>query len=86
MGTLTTLAWRPFIDPIDLHGSWYVLLIPLSFGIALTYRAVRVTDFEKFWLKVVALTVQIVVSMMLLGLASYVFIQWLVPLLMPMPE
>lgn len=83
---LLTLAWRPFLDPIDLHGSWYLLLIPLSFFIAMVYRAVRVPDFQGYWRKVLVLTFQIIVSMILLGLASYLIIQVVVPLLMPMPE
>lgn len=86
LGPALTLAWRPFIDPISLHGSWFLLLVPLSLGVAVVYRAVRVADFEKFWWKVTVLTVQIVVSMILLGAASYLFIQWLVPMLAPMPD
>lgn len=80
------LAWRPFLDPLDLHGPWFVLLVPLAFGIAVTYRAVRVATFERFWRKVLILTFQIVVSMVLLGIASYLFIQVAVPMLLPMPE
>jgi len=80
------LAWRPFLDPLDLHSRWFVLLVPLAFGIAVTYRAVRVATFEKFWRKVLVLTFQIVLSMVLLGIASYLFIQVAVPMLLPMPE
>ena len=36
------LAWRPFLDPLDLHGYWWAFLFPLSLGIAFTYKAVRV--------------------------------------------
>ena len=86
MPPLHTLAWRPFLDPISVHGTWYLLLIPLAFGIAMVYRAVRLADLGGYWWKVLALTVQIVVSMILLGLASYLFIQVAVPFLMPMPE
>ncbi len=81
-----SIGWRPFLDPIDLHRQWFALLVPLAFGIAVTYRAVRVATFEKFWRKVLILTFQIVVSMILLGVASYVFIQVVVPMLLPMPE
>ncbi len=79
-------SWRPFLDPLDLHGAWFLLLVPLSFGIAVVYRAVRVTDFQKFWARVVVLTIQIVLSMVLLGVASYLFIQVAAPMLLPMPE
>ncbi len=84
--SLGTLAWRPFLDPLDLHRQWFLLLVPLAFGIALTYRAVRVNTFERYWLKTVILTIQIVLAMILLGTAAYVFIQFAVPYLLPMPE
>ncbi len=80
-----TLAWRPFLDPLQMHSLWFVLLVPLSFGIAVAYRAVRVATFKHFWFKVCVLTVQIVVSMILLGIASYLFVQLIVPMLVPMP-
>lgn len=83
---LLAASWRPFLDPIDLHGLWFLLLIPLALGIAVVYRAVRVADFHNYWGRVAALTVQIVVSMVLLGIASYLFIQVAVPMLLPMPE
>ena len=82
----TTLAWRPFLDPLQIHSLWFMLLVPLAFGIAIAYRAVRVATFDHFWFKVSVLTVQIVVSMILLGIASYLFIQILVPMLLPMPS
>lgn len=91
MGLLSAMlplatSWRPFLDPLDLHGAWFVLLVPLALGISVVYRAVRVSDFQKFWVKVIILTVQIVLSMVLLGVASYLFIQVAVPMLLPMPE
>ena len=84
--TALTLAWRPFLDPLQIHSLWFVLLVPLALGISIGYRAVRVASFEHFWFKVSVLTVQIVVSMILLGVASYFFIQILVPMLLPMPQ
>ena len=83
---LAQTGWRPFLDPINLHRQWFLLLVPLAFGIAVTYRAVRVNTFEKFWRKVIILTFQIVLSMILLGVGSYLFIQIAVPMLLPMPE
>lgn len=81
-----TLAWRPILDPLDLHRQWFLLLVPLAFGIAVTYRAIRVNTFKGYWVKTIILTVQIVVAMILLGFASYIFIQFLVPMLLPMPD
>jgi len=80
-----TLAWRPFLDPIDAHGWWYLLLIPLSLGISLAHRAVRLNDMSKYPRAVASLTAQIVVAIAALGVACYLIIQVLVPLLTPMP-
>ncbi len=82
----TTLAWRPILDPLGLHRQWFFLLVPLAFGIAVTSRAVRVNTFEKYWIKTIILTVQIVLAMILLGAASYLFIHLAVPYLLPMPD
>jgi hypothetical protein len=42
------LAYRPFIDP--LRGGWnywYLFLLPLSFLVALVYKAVRLDDLSR---------------------------------------
>ncbi len=68
-------SYRPFIDPIDLHGHWYLLLIPLAFGVSMAYKAVRVKTMDRYWRNVFAMTAQIVVGMLLLGLASYFLVE-----------
>ena len=83
---LSSLAWRPFLDPIDAHGWWFLLVVPMSFGIAVVYRAVRVHTLQGYWRRVLTLTAQIVISMILLGIASYLFVQVVVPALAPMPD
>ena len=36
------IAYTPFIDPINgVHGWWYLLLVPLCFGISVIYRALK---------------------------------------------
>jgi len=84
--SLTTLAWRPFLDPMNLHTWWYLLLIPLALGIALPYRAVRQTEMTHYLRDVASLTAQIVVGVAALGFASFIVIQVLVPMLAPMPQ
>lgn len=80
------LAWRPFLDPLNAHGAWWAFLIPLSFLIALTYRAVRSPEpgGVRYWRQVLVMTGQIVVAMVLLGVAAFVFVEHLLPLLVPM--
>ena len=56
----TTLAYTPFIDPIDLHTVWFLLLIPLGLLIAMAYKAVRVPDMADYWRQTIKFAIQIV--------------------------
>jgi len=69
------LAWRPFLDPLTLHDHWYVLLIPLALGIAITYKAVRVPDPRRFWRPVAEFAFLIVAGMIALGAATFLFVE-----------
>lgn len=75
---LLTAAWRPFIDPLDLHALWWVLLIPMALGVSVVYKAVRVRDLSRYWREVAIMTTQIVLAMILLGAAVYLFIEFYV--------
>lgn len=66
--------YRPFIDPLELHQWWFLMLIPMSLGVAMVYRAVRLPTLEKYWTSVMVMTLQIIGGMLLLAAASY----WLV--------
>ena len=83
MNGLTTLAWRPFLDPLDLHHWWFVLLIPLALGVAGTYKAVRVWDFKDYYRQTAIMTVQIVFGVGALAAGSYVFVLYVAPLILP---
>ena len=80
--TLHALAWRPFIDPIGVTSEfWWALLVPLAFGVAVAYKAVRIEDLKHYWTQVLIMTVQIVVAIVGLGLATYLFLEVYVRLL-----
>ncbi|MGE3109138.1 MAG: hypothetical protein AB7G11_17325 [Phycisphaerales bacterium] len=68
------LAWRPFLDPLNVHDSWWWFLIPMAFGISVVYKAARMPSLDRYWRAVLAMTVQIIVGMILLALASYLFV------------
>src|SRR5262249_58964839 len=80
---MTLLAYRPFIDYISADRWWYLLLIPMALGIALAYKAVRVPDLKDYPREVAIMTVQIIVAMIVLGVASYLFVQYIVPAVVP---
>ena len=72
----------PFVDPINVfHDWWYLLLIPLSFGIAVIYRALKMPNLDRFWRAVAMMTVQIVLVMAALAVALVVLVELAIPLL-----
>ena len=76
------LAYIPFLDPIDaFHDWWYLLLVPLSFGISVIYKALRMPRLDGFWRQVAIMTTQIVIGMIALAICLVVLVQVLIPLL-----
>ena len=72
-------AWRPFLDPIDAHEWWYLLLVPMSFFISIAYKAVRLQTLDGFWKAVVIMTIQIILGMLALAAAFYLLVQVYIP-------
>jgi hypothetical protein len=74
--------YRPFIDPIQVHGKWWLMVIPMAFGVAVVYKAVRIRNLSGsgYWLGVLKMMVEIIAGMALLGVLSYgvvmVYARW----------
>ena len=86
MNGLLPLAYRPFLDPILVFNEyWFWLIIPLALGIAAAYKAVRVLDMKTYPREVGVFTVQIIVGILALGIAALVIIEYLLPIIAPMP-
>ena len=83
---IPSLAYTPFLDPLDLHRWWFVLLIPMALGVAMVYKAVRMASLERYWRHVASMASSIVIGIILLGAAMYAMIEWIVPLIAPMPD
>jgi hypothetical protein len=79
------LAYRPFIDPLPVDHWWYLMLVPMALGISVAYKATRVKDLKDFPREFLIMTVQIVVAMIALGVASYLFVQFIAPMVTPNP-
>lgn len=76
------IAYVPFLDPINVfHEWWYLLLVPLSFGISVIYRALKLQSLDHYWRAVFTMTAQIVVAMIGLGIALVVLVVVILPLL-----
>ena len=77
------VGWRPFLDPIDIHRSWFLMLLPMSFLISMAYKAVRLPDLDTYWRSVLVMTMQIIVGMIALGLGFFILIQYVLPRIAP---
>ncbi|UYV11668.1 MAG: hypothetical protein NCW75_10200 [Phycisphaera sp.] len=76
------LAWRPLIDPIDAHAWWFMLLLPIALLVSLAWKAVRVDDIKRLPRPVIVMTVQVILAMLGLGLAAFVGLVVVLPILM----
>ena len=76
------LAYIPFVEPIHiLQEWWYLLLIPLAFGISVIYKALRSSQLQRYWQSVLFMTGRIVAAMIALSLVLVFLVQVLVPLI-----
>jgi hypothetical protein len=78
--------WRPILDPLSMHEYWWLLLFPLSLGISVAYKAVRVPTLDGYLRAVLILTTQIILAMILLWIAAFLFVGYLLPAIVPMGE
>lgn len=76
---------KPFINPIDLHDHWWFTLIPLAFFISMAYKAIRIPNVDHFWptywKQVAIMTAQVVGGMVLLAVAVFLIVEFIVPIL-----
>ena len=81
---MLTLAYRPFLDPMPLHGVWWITLLPLAVGVAAAYKAVRVPEADlaapRFLRHIVSMTVQTIAAMLGLWVALVLITEVVVPL------
>ncbi len=76
------MAWIPFLEPLNLfHQWWYLLLIPLAFGLSVAYKAIRVPNLRLYWRQVAVMTTQIVFGVAALGVLVALFVQFAIPYL-----
>ncbi len=73
-----------FIDPIQAHDAWYLMIVPMVIFIAIGYKAVRVNRMEDYWREVLVFTLQVLGGMAVLAVAFMVVVNVLVPWLAPM--
>jgi hypothetical protein len=76
------IAYIPFVHPIAwFHDWWYLLLVPLSFGVSVVYKALRMPRLGRFWQEVAIMTTQVVLAMIGLAICLVLLVQVLIPAL-----
>lgn len=77
---MSFLAYIPFLQPLNaVQQWWYLLLVPLAFGIAVIYKAVRLPSLAEYWKQVAIMTAQIVLAMLGLAIGLIILVQVIIP-------
>ena len=77
---LMLLGYTPFITPMHgLQAWWYVLVVPLAFGISLIYKSLHLHDMRRLVVATLVMTAQIVLAVIALGLAVAIFVVYIIP-------
>lgn len=76
------LAWIPFLEPCNaMQPYWYLMLIPMSFGISVIYKAMHEDSFLQYWRSVFVMTTQVVLGISGLAVGAGLFIQFVIPMI-----
>ena len=76
------IGWIPFLQPAGSLGTlWWLLMIPLIFGISIAYRATHDASIEQFWQRVFLFVMKSTLAMGSLALVMYLFVYWIIPIL-----
>ena len=68
---MAPLAFAPFVEWIYIGWWWYLLLAPLSLGIAIVYKTLKVRNVRQVPMAAQGLTATIVAGMALAAAALY---------------
>ena len=65
MGILAQFVYRPFISPLPIWNYWWVLLFPLTIGVSVVYKAIKMPS-----MKDVPREAAVIAMWILLGMAA----------------
>lgn len=76
------LAWTPFLEPLPgAQHWWWVLVLPMALGVALSYKAIRTRELAHYPREVVAMTLQIVAAVVGIAIGLHLVVVVLLPYL-----
>jgi uncharacterized membrane protein YedE/YeeE len=76
------LAWTPFLQPAPgVERWWWMLVLPMALGIAMSYKAIRTKDLRDYPRDVLRMSAQIVAAVVGIAIGLYLLVIVLLPLL-----
>ena len=79
---MSILGWTPLIDPMPgIQANWLWILPILVLGIAMMYKAIRVSDLARWPREVATMTIQVLGAFIGLAIGLYLIVQVIVPIL-----
>lgn len=81
---LAMLAYTPFLDPLPgTTHFWWFLVVPLSFGVAMSWKAVRGPSLSNglaaYWKAVITMVVQVVLAVVGIAVGLFILVQMVLP-------
>jgi uncharacterized membrane protein YhaH (DUF805 family) len=68
----SSLAFRPFHDPVPIDGYWMLMLIPMVIAISVVYKTIKTDRLHKIPREASILAAQIVAFMILAAAALWI--------------
>lgn len=79
---MSLLAWTPFLQPLPgAQHWWWLLVVPMSIGMSMGYKAIRVKDLSEWPRAVVKMSAQIVAAIVGIAVGLYLLVSVLLPYL-----
>ncbi len=76
------IAYIPFLEPFPAaHRWWWLFVLPLALGIAMSWKAVRLPTLELYWRSVTVMTGQIILTVVGIAVGLYVLVVVALPYL-----
>jgi hypothetical protein len=76
------LAWTPFLEPLPgAQHWWWVLVLPMALGVALSYKAIRTKDLARYPRDAASMTLQIVAAVVGIAVGLHLLVVVLLPYL-----
>lgn len=77
--TKSTDAWRPFRDPLPMHDTWWLTIVPLALFISVAYKGVRTAHPKRLAVAIPMMTLQIIGAVVLFGVGVHLLLEYAIP-------